>query len=35
MQTFSVTAVVDGDTFDVSPHWQWNDQTGNRVRAAG
>lgn len=35
MQIFRVTAVVDGDTFDVSPRWQWKGQTGNRVRAAG
>lgn len=34
MQIFAVTAVVDGDTFDVSPSWRWNGQTGQRVRAA-
>lgn len=35
MQTFSVTRVVDGDTFDVSPPWRWRGQTGDRVRAGG
>ncbi len=35
MATFTVTSIVDGDTFDVSPSWQWNGQTGNRVRPAG
>ena len=35
MQSFFVTAIVDGDTFDVSPRWQWSAQTGQRVRAAG
>ena len=32
MSTFSVIAVIDGDTFDVSPNWQWKGQSGNRVR---
>ncbi len=31
MPSFLVPAVVDGDTFDVSPRWQWNGQTGDRV----
>lgn len=35
MQTFWVTAVVEGDTFDVTPRWQRNGQSGERVRAAG
>lgn len=35
MTDFRVTVVVDGDTFDVSPGWQWNGQTGTRVRPAG
>ncbi len=35
LQGFWVAAVVDGDTFDVSPSWRWNGQTGHRVRAAG
>jgi len=35
MAEFTVVSVVDGDTFDVSPQWQWKGQTGSRVRAAG
>lgn len=35
MSTFKVTAIIDGDTFDVSPQWKWNEQTGTRVRPAG
>lgn len=35
MAEFKVTAVIDGDTFDVSPGWVWKGQTGNRVRPAG
>lgn len=35
MPTFTVTQVVDGDTFDVFPQWNWNGQTGSRVRPAG
>lgn len=35
MSTFTVTAIIDGDTFDVTPQWQWNGQTGSRVRPAG
>ena len=30
---FTVKQVIDGDTFDVSPRWRWNEQTGDRVRA--
>jgi endonuclease YncB( thermonuclease family) len=32
---FRVTNIVDGDTFDVSPGWRWEGQTGNRVRPTG
>jgi hypothetical protein len=32
MPEFRVVSVLDGDTFDVSPQWQWNSQTGARVR---
>ena len=32
---FLVHNVVDGDTFDVSPQWQWNGTSGCRVRPAG
>lgn len=35
MSNFRVVAMVDGDTFDVSPQWQWNGQTSERVRPAG
>jgi endonuclease YncB( thermonuclease family) len=35
MATFTVTSVIDGDTFDVSPAWKWQGQTGNRVRPTG
>lgn len=35
MSTFKVTSVIDGDTFEVSPQWQWNGQIGTRVRPAG
>lgn len=32
--SYLVTAVIDGDTIEVSPHWSWNNETGNRVRIA-
>ncbi len=32
---FKATNIIDGDTFEVSPNWQWNNQTGNRVRPSG
>lgn len=35
MAQFRVINVIDGDTFDVSPDWQWNSQTGSRVRPTG
>ena len=35
MAIFTVISVVDGDTFDVSPNWKWNEQTGSRVRPTG
>ena len=35
MSGFTVTCVVDGDTFDVTPQWRWNGQTGKRVRPTG
>jgi endonuclease YncB( thermonuclease family) len=35
MSAFTVISVIDGDTFDVSPRWQWNSQTGTRIRPAG
>ena len=33
--SFRVTRVIDGDTFEVSSKWEWNDQTGNVVRVNG
>jgi endonuclease YncB( thermonuclease family) len=35
MPEFRVVSVLDGDTFDVSPQWQWNSHTGARVRPTG
>ncbi len=35
MAKFTVTSIIDGDTFEVSPSWEWQGQTGNRVRPAG
>lgn len=35
MTSFTVTAIVDGDTFDVSPGWRWNNEEGTRVRPTG
>ena len=30
-----VTHIIDGDTFEVSPAWEWNDQKGTIVRPVG
>jgi endonuclease YncB( thermonuclease family) len=35
METFTVVAVIDGNTFEVSPPWEWKDETGDRVTATG
>lgn len=35
MPVFSVTLIIDGDTFAVSPEWKWNGEKGTRVRPAG
>jgi len=35
MPVFTVTKIIDGDTFEVSPQWKWSGQTGTRVRPAG
>ncbi len=32
MSVFTVTAIIDGDTFEVSPRWKWNGDTGTRIR---
>lgn len=35
MPLFKVTTIIDGDTFEVSPSWQWRRQSGSRVRPTG
>jgi len=35
MSVFTVTAIIDGDTFEVTPSWKWNGDTGTRVRPTG
>lgn len=35
MHTFQVTRIIDGDTFEVSPQWNWGQESGNRVRPTG
>jgi endonuclease YncB( thermonuclease family) len=35
MPAFTVTSIIDGDTFEVCPQWKWNSQTGSRVRPSG
>jgi endonuclease YncB( thermonuclease family) len=35
MPEFRVVSVIDGDTFDVSPQWQWSGDSGSRVRPTG
>ena len=35
METFTVVAVIDGNTFEVSPQWELEDKTGGRVQAIG
>jgi len=35
METFTVVAVIDGNTFEVSPQWELEDKTGDRVQAIG
>ena len=32
---FRVTVIIDGDTFEITPNWEFNGQTGNRVRPTG
>ena len=34
MARFKVSAIIDGDTFEVSGGWKWNGETGTRVRPA-
>ncbi len=33
--SFKVTEVIDGDTFKVTPNWEWAGQSGNTVRPNG
>lgn len=35
MASFTVSKIIDGDTFVVSPGWKWNGETGDRVRPTG
>lgn len=35
MSEFTVINIIDGDTFDVSPQWQWHGESGTRVRPTG
>lgn len=35
MESFTVTAVITGNTFDVSPPWEFEGKTGERVYATG
>lgn len=35
MSVFTVAAIIDGDTFEISPQWNWSNQTGSRVRPTG
>lgn len=32
---FKVIEVTDGDTFVVTPNWEWNGESGNVVRPVG
>lgn len=33
--SYTAIKVIDGDTFEVSTNWKWNDQTGSIVRVSG
>lgn len=35
MATFTVSQIIDGDTFAVRNGWSWNGTTGDRVRPTG
>jgi len=35
MAEFTVTEVIDGDTFRVKPPWEWKNKTGDIVRPTG
>ena len=32
---FEVTKILDGNTFEVKPFWEWQDENGVLVRATG
>lgn len=35
MAFFTISSVIDGDTFEVSGGWKWNGESGTRVRPTG
>jgi len=35
MSLFTVTKIIDGDTFEVKHGWNWKGTTGTRVRPTG
>ncbi|MBD3293212.1 MAG: thermonuclease family protein [Armatimonadia bacterium] len=35
MALFTVSSIIDGDTFEVQGGWTWEGQTGTRVRPTG
>ncbi len=35
METFTVEAVIDGNTFEISPEWEFGDEKGVLVQAKG
>jgi len=35
MALFTVSTIIDGDTFEVSGGWKWNGESGTRVRPTG
>jgi endonuclease YncB( thermonuclease family) len=35
LMSFLVTSVTDGDTFEVSPAWKWENESGKIVRPLG
>ena len=35
METFTVAAVIDGNTFEVSPQWEYDNEKGDLVHAKG
>lgn len=35
MVSFTVTKIIDGDTFEVNPSWKWQQETGNCIRPTG